>query len=200
MHGRADGGSQEYHALYSIISDCLNGSLLWLTNFHNLVNPYMTIKDSGLRHFKDMDKPILIFKDINCLWFFSLASFADYFHSKFASHCRCTKLSVQSGDAELQSEVVAKLLAGLSAGRGANPACNISLAAGAGRQLLQAGAAREFAQFVNPDPGSFATPQPWDWGRGPVRVTTCDFIAELETARLWEPVLVVVVFLMSGEL
>ena len=116
MHGRADGGSQEYQALYSIISDCLNGSLLWLTNFHNLVNPYMTIKDSGLRHFKDMDKPILIFKDINCLWFFSLVSFADYFHSKFASHCRCTKLSVQSGDAELQSEIVAKLLSGLSAG------------------------------------------------------------------------------------
>ena len=142
MHGRADGGSQEYHALYSIISDCLNGSLLWLTNFHNLVNPYMTIKDSGLRHFKDMDKPILIFKDINCLWFFSLASFADYFHSKFASHCRCTKLSVQSGDAELQSvdaELQCEASVGLSAG------CEPSLQyfdCGRGRAAAAAGSGR----------------------------------------------------------
>ena len=108
-----------------------------------------------------MDKTILIFKDINCFGSIAWLRVQIPFLSEFASHCQCTKLlSVQSGDAELQSENVAKLLAPGRAERGtlANPACNILAAAGAGRQLLRAGAAREFAQFVHPDPGSFATP------------------------------------------
>ena len=118
MHDRTDGGSQENmynHMLYySIIIDCLNVSLLWLTNFHNLVNPHTTIKDSGLCHFKDMDKTILIFKDINCFGLIVYGFVCRFFVRilKFASHCRCTKLSVQSGDAKLQSEIVAKLVPG----------------------------------------------------------------------------------------
>lgn len=162
MHGRADGGSQEYHTLYSIISDCLNGSLLWLTNFHNLVNPYMTIKDSGLRHFKDMDKPILIFKDINCLWFFSLASFADYFYPNLqvivsARSCRCKAVTQNCKAKSLQSFCRAE--------RGVQTQLAIfCLRPGPGGSCCRLGLRGNSHSSLTRTRGSFATLRP---GRGP---------------------------------
>ena len=111
----------------------------------------MTIKDSGLCHFKDMDKTILIFKDINCFGSIAYGFVCRYFVRilKFASHCRCTKLSVQSGDAELQSEIVAKLVPGSGGTQLA-----IFHPPGPGGSCCTLG--WEFAKFVHPGAGSFA--------------------------------------------
>ena len=128
-------------------------------------------------------------------WFNRLASCADSFQSEFASHCQCTKLlSVQSGDAELQSENVAKLLALGRAGRGtlANPACNILAAAGAGRQLLRAGRRAGIRTVRSPGPEQLC-----NTGR-PCGSQLAISLRELETARLREPVLMVIVFLMGN--
>ena len=116
----------------------------------------MTIKDSGLCHFKDMDKTILIFKDFYCFGSISHGFVCRYFVRipKIASHCCCTKLSLQSGDAELQSEIVAKLVPGLRR----DPACNISPAAGAGRQLLHTRLG--IREVRCPGPGQLCTAHP----------------------------------------
>ena len=97
---------------------------------------------------------------------------------------------MQSGDAELQSEIVAKLLALGRAERGtlANPACNILAAAGAGRQLVRAGGRAGIRTVRSPE-------QLCNTGR-PCGSQLAISSRELETARLREPVLMVLMFLM----
>lgn len=146
-----------------------------MTNFHNLVNPHTTIKDSGLCHFKDMDKTILIFKDINCFGSIAYGIVCRYFVRilKFASHCRCTKLSVQSGDAELQSEIVAKLVPG----SGGTQLAIFHPRPGPGGSCCTQWLG--IRKVRSPGRGQLCTAHP---AARPVRVTTCDFIAEFETA------------------
>ena len=96
---------------------------------------------------------------------------------------------MQSGDAELPSEIVAKLLA-VSRGD-CEPSLQYSSRGQSGRQLVRAGGRGAGIRTVrSPGPGQLC-----NTGR-PCGSQLAISLRELETARLREPVLLVLVFLM----